>query len=295
MECLGYWQAHESRTCVQALEFFRVEAFGEETPRLFFASGGEDAAAHLWSFEGQHIGQFGPDVWQLDDPKTWRSAELPVGSDEEKRQTAEARDAERRAAKAARRAARLARDVSSARPPDGDEEETATPPAETREDGQESPAAIFEKENAALPDPFPSPPGYKPVRPVEDRLRWTRDTKNSFEASGTYREIKALEEKKHPLRDASLPELRARSEKLSRKKPAWHTRVYIPEGDEHINKPRSRGRPYTSLHHLIHISDVAAIPKRPTTRAGRFKYGSPIKDTPTASPEKHATKTKGKS
>jgi hypothetical protein len=146
-----------------------------------------------------------------------------------------------------------------------------------------------------LPDPFPSPPGYKPVRPVEDRLRWTRDTKNSFESSGTYREIKAVEEKKHPLRDASLPELRARSEKLSRKKPAWHTRVYIPEGDEHINKPRSRGRPYTSLHHLIHISDVAAIPKRPTTRAGRFKYGSPIKDTPTASPEKHATKTKGKS
>ena len=373
VECLGYWQAHESRTCVQALEFFRVEAFGEETPRLFFASGGEDAAAHLWSFEGQHIGQFGPDVWQLDDPKTWRSAELPVGSDEAARQTAEARDAERRAAKAARRAARLARDVSSARPPDGDEEETATPPSLTREDGQESPAAIFETENAAgdpvanadrdvpdfpatpgsglaketssasggltdnpdapdtlpslpsssspetdgtnssltssptepsptstidstaLPDPFPSPPGYKPVRPVEDRLRWTRDTKNSFEASGTYREIKALEEKKHPLRDASLPELRARSEKLSRKKPAWHTRVYIPEGDEHINKPRSRGRPYTSLHHLIHISDVAAIPKRPTTRAGRFKYGSPIKDTPTASPEKHATKTKGKS
>ena len=369
VECLGYWQAHESRTCVQALEFFRVEAFGEETPRLFFASGGEDAAAHLWSFEGQHIGQFGPDVWQLDDPKTWRSAELPVGSDEAARQTAEARDAERRAAKAARRAARLARDVSSARPPDGDEEETATPPSLTREDGQGSPAAIFEKENAAgdeanadrdvadvpatpgsglaketssasatpdppdtpdtlpslpsssspetdgttatssptepsptstidstaLPDPFPSPPGYKPVRPVEDRARWTRDTKNSFESSGTYREIKALEEKKHPLRDASLPELRARSEKLSRKKPAWHTRVYIPEGDEHINKPRSRGRPYTSLHHLIHISDVAAIPKRPTTRAGRFKYGSPIKDTPTASPEKHATKTKGMS
>ena len=370
VECLGYWQAHESRTCVQALEFFRFEPFGEEVHGLFFASGGEDAAAHLWSFEGQHIGQFGPDVWQLDDPKTWRSAELPVGSDTAARRAAEARDAERRAAKAARRAARLARDAEAV-PPDGDEEETATPPAETREDGRDiddddenaagdetnadrsisdvpatpgpgsglvssssgtvvpdgpdgpdvtseiipsssspsdgttatssptepspEPSPTSTIDSATLPDPFPSPPGYKPVRPVEDRARWTRDVKNAFESSGTYREIVALEEKKHPLRDASLPELRARSEKLSRKKPAWHTRVYIPEGDEHINKPRSRGRPYTSLHHLIHISDVAAIPKRPTTRAGRFKYGSPIKDTPTASPEKqkNATKTKG--
>ena len=74
--------------------------------------------------------------------------------------------------------------------------------------------------------------------------------------------------------------LRARSEKLSRKKPAWHTRVYIPDGDEHINEPRSRGRPYTSLHHLIHISDVAAIPRRPKTKLGRFRYGSPIKESP---------------
>ena len=120
------------------------------------------------------------------------------------------------------------------------------------------------------------------MRPVEDRARWTRDAGRSFESSRTYREIKSLEEKKHPLRDADLPELRARSEKLSRKKPAWHTRVYIPDGDEHINEPRSRGRPYTSLHHLIHISDVAAIPRRPTTKLGRFRYGSPIKESPPA-------------
>ena len=366
VECLGYWQAHESRACVRALEWFTlqgpefesdVESF--EKPRTFFASAGEDAAAHLWSAEGQHVGRFGPDVWQLDDPRSWRSAELPVGSDRAAREAEylvrQTRDAERAAAKAAKRAARLAREAeppaSGPAPADadgdaGDEEakdakeakeatnETSTscdveatpaddapsdspdgfskrtdaapdvtpsaknsansdasspsassPSASTNDASSPStsrPSPTSTIDSSTLPDPFPSPPGYKPVRPVEDRARWTRDAGGSFESSRTYREIKALEEKKHPLRDADLPELRARSEKLSRKKPAWHTRVYIPDGDEHINEPRSRGRPYTSLHHLIHISDVAAIPRRPTTKLGRFRYGSPIKESPPA-------------
>ena len=62
------------------------------------------------------------------------------------------------------------------------------------------------------------------MRPAEDRARWTRDAARCFESSRTYREIKELEEKKHPLRNADLLELRARSEKLSRRKPARHTR-----------------------------------------------------------------------
>ena len=343
VECLGYWQAHESRACVQTLEWFTIRAelgAAAEEKELFFASGGEDAAAHLWSAEGQHVGRFGPDVWQLDDPRTWRSAEPPVGSDRAAREAEAARDARKRAAKAAKREARLRRDAEAA----GDEAAGDEAPEEPLERTPEEPRAHQEAveatdatprasgssgpdasvasaasaasaataaslvsssspsesspssgasptstiDSSALPDPFPSPPGYKPVRPVEDRARWTRDASRSFESSRTYREIRALEEKKHPLRDADLPELRARSEKLSRRKPAWHTRVFIPDGDEHINKPRSRGRPYTSLHHLIHISDVAAIPKRPATKLGRFKYGSPIKETPRASPEKAA-------
>jgi WD40 repeat protein len=359
VECLGYWQAHESRTCVRALEWFTLrsefDSCESSQPRTFFASAGEDAAAHLWSAEGQHVGRFGPDVWQLDDPRSWRSAELPVGSDRAAREAEhsvrQTRDAERAAAKAAKRAARLAREAeppaSGPAPADADgdagdedakeakdakhakeatnetstscdveatpaddapsdspdgfskrvfetpseknsDENASSPSASTNDassPGSSRPSPTSTIDSSTLPDPFPSPPGYKPVRPVEDRARWTRDAGRSFESSRTYREIKALEEKKHPLRDADLPELRARSEKLSRKKPAWHTRVYIPDGDEHINEPRSRGRPYTSLHHLIHISDVAAIPRRPTTKLGRFRYGSPIKESPPAKNE----------
>ena len=335
VECLGYWQAHESRTCVQTLTWFAVEGVG-----LFFASGGEDAAAHLWSDRGQHVGRFGPDFWRLDDQKTWRSSALPLGGEKAQREAEEKVLQEKLEKKEAKRAARAAKEEAEAGAArlaleanslegtnagdtlpdtalpgtpsakssggsgeeDGESEEesesspsssdasqstpTSSPTSPTDSSGSDdSPGGSTEVsptstvDSRTLPDPYPSPPGYKPVRPVEDRALWTRDIKNSFESSGAFREIKSLEGKKNPLRNADLHELRARSEKLSRKKPAWHTRVYLPEGDGHINKPRSRGRPYTSLHHLIHIADVSVVPQRPKTKLGRFKYGSPIKES----------------
>ena len=142
VECLGYWQAHESRTCVRALEWFTLrsefEPAGPAEARTFFASAGEDAAAHLWSAEGQHVGRFGPDVWQLDDPRSWRSAELPVGSDRAAREAEDlvrkTRDAERAAAKAAKRAARLAREADPPGPagPDTADGDAGDEEAKTR-------------------------------------------------------------------------------------------------------------------------------------------------------------------
>ena len=352
VECLGYWQAHDSRTRVQALEWFSIRPeFGAVADGLFFASGGEDAAAHLWSAEGQHVGRFGADVWKLDDPRTWRSAELPVGSDRAAHDAEAARDTQWRAAKAVKREARLRRDAEAAEASAAEGEARARTSRERAEEtdaaldasANDTAASLAERigpettpraseasgtsgpdasaaaaaaslsssafptdasgsspgsepepsptstiDSSALSDPYPSPPGYKPVRPAEDRARWTRDAARCFESSRTYREIKELEEKKHPLRNADLLELRARSEKLSRRKPARHTRVYIPDGHEHINRPRARGRPYTSLYHLVHISDVAAIPKRPAMKPGQFEYGLPIEERPRASPEKAA-------
>ena len=299
--CLGYWQAHESRASVLSLRFFEVPGFGG-----FFASGGEDAAAHLWSAEGKHVGRFGPDVWRLDDQRTWRSSALPVGGDERVR-LAKTKEAEAAAAADAAETTlgalsvglegtstvsetpRRLRDAnldgaapavdptrsssdSAKTDPGSPSLESSSPPSP----GTGEPSPTSTEVSRAFPDPYPSPPGYKPVRPVEDRALWTRDVSKSFENSRAYREIASLEERKHPLRNADVPELRARSEKLSGKKPAWHTRVYVPKGDEHINKPLSRGRPYTSLHHLIHISDVSSLPPRPSTKLGVFKYGTPI-------------------
>ena len=337
VECLGYWQAHASRTNVLTLTWFVVPGFG-----LFFVSGGEDAAAHLWSEHGQHVGRFGPDVWRLGDQRTWVSTVAPVGGDKALRESLEAEAAEKRNAKEARRAAKAAKQtakaarlasthpegavpgaVEGAAPPVTPSKRVGVAPSEPGESSPSgsSPSGSSSSESAStpggrlssgssptssptgsnesgssltgtessptstvdsrtLPDPFPSPPGYRPVRPVEDRLLWTRRVKSSFENSGAYKEIKTLDNKKHPLRGADLHELRARSEKLSRKKQPWHTRVYLPTGDDHINKPLSRGRPYTSLHHLIHIADVSAIPKRPNAKLGRFKYGAPIKESP---------------
>ena len=312
------------------LTWFVVPGFG-----LFFVSGGEDAAAHLWSEHGQHVGRFGPDVWRLGDQRTWVSTVAPLGGDKALRDSLEAEAAEKRNAKEARRAAKAARlasthpegavpgAVEGAAPPVTPSKRVGVAPSEPGESSPSgsSPSGSSSSESAStpggrlssgssptssptgsnesgssltgtessptstvdsrtLPDPFPSPPGYRPVRPVEDRLLWTRRVKSSFENSGAYKEIKTLDNKKHPLRGADLHELRARSEKLSRKKQPWHTRVYLPTGDDHINKPLSRGRPYTSLHHLIHIADVSAIPKRPNAKLGRFKYGAPIKESP---------------
>jgi hypothetical protein len=61
--------------------------------------------------------------------------------------------------------------------------------------------------------------------------------------------------------------------------------VYIPEGDEHINKPEIPGRPYTSLHHLVHISDTGRVPPAPATNAGKYKYGVKIERPPTPAEE----------
>ena len=132
----------------------------------------------------------------------------------------------------------------------------------------------------------PEPSGYLPVRPSEDRRMWTRNVPESFEATDTYRAIVTLEERKHDLARAGLDELRARSEKLSRRKPARYTRVYIPDGDAHINTPDIPGRPYTSLHHLVHIRDAGRVPPAPATNAGKYTYGVKIESVPTPAEEK---------
>ena len=101
-----------ARACARALEWFTLrsefEPAGPAEARTFFASAGEDAAGAPVGAEGQHVGRFGPDVWQLDDPRSWRSAELPVGSDRAAREAEDlvrkTRDAERAAAR--RRSAR---------------------------------------------------------------------------------------------------------------------------------------------------------------------------------------------
>ena len=115
---------------------------------------------------------------------------------------------------------------------------------------------------------------------------WTRNVPESFEATDTYRAIVTLEERKHDLARAGLDELRARSEKLSRRKPARYTRVYIPDGDAHINTPDIPGRPYTSLHHLVHIRDAGRVPPAPATNAGKYTYGVKIESVPTPAEEK---------
>ena len=119
---------------------------------------------------------------------------------------------------------------------------------------------------------FPEPSGYLPVRPVEDRALWTSDVASSFEASRTHAALRALDAKKRELKTAGLAELRARSEKLNARKPGWHERVFVPGGDEHLNKPNIPGRPYQTVHHVLKISDVGDAPAKPGTKKGQFRY-----------------------
>ena len=87
-------------------------------------------------------------------------------------------------------------------------------------------------------------------------------------------------------RDRGSRRTRARSEKLSRRKPARYTRVYIPDGDAHINTPDIPGRPYTSLHHLVHIRDAGRVPPAPATNAGKYTPTGSIDSIPTPAEEK---------
>lgn len=110
------------------------------------------------------------------------------------------------------------------------------------------------------------------MRPVEDRALWTSDVASSFEASRTHAALRALDAKKRELKTAGLAELRARSEKLNARKPGWHERVFVPGGDEHLNKPNIPGRPYQTVHHVLKISDVGDAPAKPGTKKGQFRY-----------------------
>ena len=76
VELLGYWQAHSSGACVNAARWLEVEGIG-----VFFTTAGDDCAVHLWSKDGQHVGEFGPHRWTLEDTRTWASTELPPDGD----------------------------------------------------------------------------------------------------------------------------------------------------------------------------------------------------------------------
>ena len=76
VELLGYWQAHSSGKCVNAARWLEVEGIG-----VFFTTAGDDCAVHLWSRDGQHVGEFGPHRWTLEDTRTWANTELPPDGD----------------------------------------------------------------------------------------------------------------------------------------------------------------------------------------------------------------------
>ena len=76
VELLGYWQAHSSGKCVNAARWLEVEGIG-----VFFTTAGDDCAVHLWSRDGQHVGEFGPHRWTLEDTRTWANTEFPPDGD----------------------------------------------------------------------------------------------------------------------------------------------------------------------------------------------------------------------
>ena len=292
VELMGYWQAHASRSCVRDVSFF----VAPDGAGCFFVSGGSDTKVHVWDEDGRHVGRLGPDRWNLADDATWRSRERPAGGEvavakagkTEEKAVAEtvAKPKEKAAAKTKEKtsdssseddeldAAAYAAAVDAAIPP------PPRPPLALEEELE--PSASRPSSSTLSPEPS----GYLPVRPSEDRRLWTRNVPESFEATDTYRAIVTLEERKHDLARAGLDELRARSEKLSRRKPARYTRVYIPDGDAHINTPDIPGRPYTSLHHLVHICDAGRVPPAPATNAGKYTYGVKIESIPTPAEEK---------
>ena len=85
VELLGYWQAHANGACVNDVTWLEVEGIG-----TFFTTAGDDCAVHLWSKDGQHVGEFGPNVWVLEDRSTWASLTYPPDGDFQREVQAEA-------------------------------------------------------------------------------------------------------------------------------------------------------------------------------------------------------------
>jgi hypothetical protein len=65
--------------------WLEVEGIG-----VFFTTAGDDCAVHLWSKDGQHVGEFGPNVWVLEDRSTWASLTYPPDGDFQREVQAEA-------------------------------------------------------------------------------------------------------------------------------------------------------------------------------------------------------------
>ena len=298
VELMGYWQAHASRSCVRDVSFF----VARDVAGCFFVSGGSDTKVHVWDEDGRHVGRLGPDRWNLADDTTWRSRERPAGGEvavakagkAETEMETEEKAAAETVAKPKEKAAAKTKEKTSDSSSEEDELDAAAFAAAVDAAIPPPPRPPLALEEALEPSASrpssstlsPEPSGYLPVRPSEDRRLWTRNVPESFEATDTYRAIVTLEERKHDLARAGLDELRARSEKLSRRKPARYTRVYIPDGDAHINTPDIPGRPYTSLHHLVHIRDAGRVPPAPATNAGKYTYGVKIESIPTPAEEK---------
>ena len=325
VELLGYWQAHASRSCVRDVGFFVVDGAGSffvTGGSDTHAHVWDEDGRHVGRLGPDRWNLADDATWRSRElPAGGDAREARKAADADKaeaeaeaRRTGNASSAKSSEASAAD--ANAASEAANARAAAGALETDATRErdenvGESSDDDELDAAAIAAAVVAAPPPPpplsaldaalatdlepsasrpssstlSPEPSGYLPVRASEDRRLWTRNVPESFEATDTYRAIVELEERKHDLKRAGLDELRARSEKLGRRKPAWYTRVYIPEGDEHINKPEIPGRPYTSLHHLVHISDTGRVPPAPATNAGKYKYGVKIERPTTPAEE----------
>lgn len=266
VELLGYWQAHKTGSCVNSVRFFTLDGAG-----AFFLTAAEDMDVHVWSDEGLHVGTYGRVKFDLKDESTWLSLEPPRGGDAYV-QEKEAEEKERKAAKeVAEKRLREGGAASSAADTATTSTSAAAPVAPFSKGGPFSRRPGISPSPSSASDLYPEPSGYLPVRPVDDRKMWTDNIEESYENSDFFKKLEELKEKE----DVSLDELKARHKRLHKKQPPMHRRVYVPEGDKHINHPKIPGRTNASLHHLVNIRDLKTLGPRPVSSRGKFQYGKP--------------------
>ena len=128
---------------------------------------------------------------------------------------------------------------------DEDAAAAAEPPAASKTAEEEQEKKLIEEEEEKKEEPadatdadddaefcFPTPTGYLPVKPEDDRRMWTRDVEEIMENTAFYREWM---EKNDLAGKITLDELKARHKKLSARKAPWSRRVYQPPAHAHIN------------------------------------------------------------